>query len=141
MEKEEIVKLIDEKILSAINSLKEEIINEKEAVINIKQNSDAKTISLQEFIDEKNPKKTASEEMPVIAYFLKNIDKRRIGEINDSILKFAYGSTNRVRPKRIKQAFIDSPCFSNVSGKAGFYKLNDNGDYLVEVSLEKKNKK
>jgi hypothetical protein len=141
MEKEEILKIIDEKILVAVKQLKEEMEKkENDCHSNNLGKFSTEITSLQNFINKKSPKKTASEEMPVIAYYLGKIDKRKRTEIDEEIIKTAYSFTDRVRPKRIKQAFVDSLYFDSVTGKKGFYRLNDDGDYFVEVKLEEKKK-
>ena len=96
---------------------------------------------MQQFIDEKEPRKVASEEMPVIAYYLRDINKRKIPEVDEKTMKVAYKKIDRSRPKRIKQAFIDSPYFEKIPKKRGFYRLNDDGDYFVEIFLEERKKR
>lgn len=132
MNKEEILKLIDQRVEKAIQKLKKELGMKGEREIKFK--------SLQQFIDEKEPRKVASEEMPVIAYYLREIDKRKLPDVDEKIMKMAYKKINRPRVKIIRQAFIDSRYFEKVSEKEGFYKLNDDGDYFVEVILEKRKK-
>lgn len=132
MNKEEILKLIDQRVEKAIQKLKKEL--------GIKGEREIKFKSLQQFIDEKEPRKVASEEMPVIAYYLREIDKRKLPDVDEKIMKNAYKKINRSRVKRITQAFRDSRYFENVQEKKGFYRLNDDGDYFVEVILEKRKK-
>jgi hypothetical protein len=143
MNKEEILKLINQQIKIALQEFKQDLELEtknKETVIGRKRER-ADFISLQEFINKKNPRKVSSEEMPVIAYYLREIDKRKLDEIDEEIVKASYKKTDRVRPKRIKQAFIDNSFFDKVPQKLGFYKLNCDGEYFVEVTLkERKNK-
>ena len=133
MEKEEILTLIDQRIERAIKKLKKELGGEGDKKIEVK--------SLQQFIDEKEPRKVASEEMPVIAYYLRGIDKRKLPEVDEKIMKVAYKKIDRSRIKRIRQAFIDSSYFEKVPKKKGFYRLNDDGDYFVEVFLEERKKR
>lgn len=130
MEKEEILNLIDQRIEIAIKKLKKELDIEGDKKIEVK--------SLQQFIDEKEPRKVASEEMPVIAYYLREIDKRKLPDVDEKIMKMAYKEINRFPVKRITQAFKDSRYFEKVPGKKGFYKLNDDGDYFIEVILERR---
>jgi len=142
MDKEEILKLINQQIKIALQEFKQELGQEtktKEATIGRKLER-AAFISLQQFINEKNPRKVSSEEMPVMAYYLREIDKRKLDKIDEGIVKASYKKMDRVRPKRIKQAFVDSPFFDKVSGKLGLYKLNYDGDYFVEVTLEERKK-
>lgn len=143
MNKKEILKLINGQIRIALQEFKREL--EREMKIEktpvSKEQETMNLISLQQFINEKKPRKVASEEMPVIAYYLREIDKRKLDAIDEEIVKASYKKIDRVRPKRIKQAFIDNPFFDKVSHKLGFYKLNYDGEYFVEVTLqERKNK-
>lgn len=133
MNKKEILNLIDQRIERAIKKLKKELGGEGDKKIEVE--------SLQQFINEKEPREVASEEMPVIAYYLRDIDKRKLSEVDEKIMKVAYKKINRSRPKRIEQAFIDSPYFGKVPKKKGFYRLNDDGDYFVEVFLEERKKR
>ena len=142
MNKEKILKLINEQIKIALQEFKRELkqeieikkmpIDEKQEMVNF--------VSLQEFINEKNPRKVASEEMPVIAYYLREIDERKLNEINEDIIKASYKKIDRIRPKRINQAFIDNPFFDKISHKKGFYELNYDGEYFVEVTLKERKK-
>lgn len=144
MDKEEILKLIKQQIKIALKEFKQELEQgmrvEKPPISKEQETMDF--ISLQQFINEKRPRKVASEEMPVMAYYLREIDKRKLNEMNEEAVKASYKKTDRVRPKKIKQAFIDNSFFDKVSNKSGFYKLNDDGEYFVEVTLkERKNKR
>lgn len=132
MRKKEILKLINQQIELVLERLRQEIKKEK------KLEKHDSIISLQTFIDEKKPRKVASEEMPVLAYYLREIDRRKLTEVDERIMKLAYQKTDRLRPKRIKQAFVDNPYFDNVSKKPGFYKLNEEGDYFVEIMLKER---
>ena len=142
MDKKEILKLINQQIKTALDEFKQELkqkVQVKRMLVG-KENEKIKSISLQQFVEEKRPKKVASEEMPVLAYYLREIDKRKLGEVDEEIMKKAYEETDRSRPKRIKQAFIDSSYFDKATKEPGFYKMNDNGDYFIEVVLEKRKK-
>jgi len=142
MEKEEILKIINQQIKIALQEFKQELRQEEgnKKLSDDKERKIADFIGLQQFINEKNPRKVSSEEMPVMAYYLREIDKRKLDKIDEGIMRASYKKTDRIRPKRIKQAFADSPFFDNVSGGLGFYKLNYDGEYLVEVTLEERKK-
>jgi len=137
MKKEEILRLINQQVKIALESFRQELKKEKK-LEKASDNKHGSILSLQSFIDEKNPRKVSSEEMPVLAYYLREIDGRKLTEVDEGIMKLAYQKTNRLRPKRIKQAFVDNPYFDNVSKKPGFYKLNEDGDYFVEIMLEER---
>ena len=139
MKKKEILELINQQIEIAIDKLKQEL--EVKEVLGGESEKKAKFKSLQHFIDEKKPRKVTSEEMPVLAYYLREIDKRRLRKVDEKIMKVTYKRTSRSRPKRIRQALIDSPYFDKAPKKKGFYGLNDDGDYFVEVLLEERKKK
>ena len=142
MNKEEILKLINEKIKIALREFKQELEQEIkiEKIPFRKKQEMMSLVSLQQFTNEKEPRKVASEEMPVIAYYLREIDKRKLDEIDEETVKASYKKIDRVRPKRIKQAFIDNPFFDKVPHKLGFYKLNYDGEYFVEVILNERKK-
>ncbi|KPJ54788.1 hypothetical protein AMJ47_03525 [Parcubacteria bacterium DG_72] len=137
MKKEEILKLINQQIELTLEKFRQEIKKERKTE-KPSESKDDDTISLQTFIDEKNPRKVSSEEMPVLAYYLREIDRRKLTEVDEKIMKLAYQKTDRSRPKRIKQAFIDNPYFDKISKKPGFYKLNEDGDYFVEIMLKER---
>jgi len=141
MNKEEILKLINEQIKVALREFKQELEQEKKATTPAgKEQETMSLVSLQQFINEKKPRKVASEEMPVIAYYLREIDRRKLAEIDEKIVTASYKKIDRVRPKRIKQAFIDNPFFDKVPKNLGLYTLNYDGDYFVEVTLEERKK-
>lgn len=142
MNKKEISKLINEQVKIAFRKFKQELKQEMkiEKMPVSKKQEMMDFISLQEFINRKKLRKVASEEMPVIAYYLREIDKRKLDEIDEEIIKAFYKKIDRVRPKRIKQAFIDNSFFDKVPHKLGFYKLNDAGEYFVEVTLNERKK-
>lgn len=143
MNKEEILELINQQIKIALKKFKHELEQDTKIkkVPTGEEDKIIKSVGLQQFINEKNPRKVAVKEMPVIAYFFREIDKRKLDEVNEEIMRVAYKKITRTRPKRIKQAFADSPYFDKVPKKKGFYKLNDDGEYFVEIVLEKNKKK
>jgi len=142
MQKEEILKLINEQIKIAFQKFRQESEQEtKTDKMSVGGKQEASNfMSLQQFINEKGSRKVSSEEMPVIAYYLKEIDKRKLNEIDEEIIKSSYKNIDRVRPKRIRQAFIDNSFFDKVPKKLGIYKLNYDGEYFVEVTPEERKK-
>src|SRR3989339_281682 len=93
--------------------------------------------SLIDFVNSKKPKSTATELMPVLVYYAKHY--KNLDKFNKSDVKNLYKTSGNIKkqPKNIYQAMVDisrnSGYFENVPKAKGYFRINEAGEYFVEV--------
>lgn len=105
---------------------------------NNKSKTNQEEISLIDFVNQKNPKSTATELMPVLVYYAEHFEG--VKQINESDVKNLYRRYDiSKRPKNIYQAILDinrnKGYFESVPKAKGYFRLTEAGEHFVEVKL------
>lgn len=104
----------------------------------VKIKSDKSNISIINFVNQKKPKLTSTELMPVLVYYAKHFE--RAEQFNEKDMKNLYRRYDiSKRPKNIYQAILDvnrfKGYFESVPKAKGFFRLTEAGEHFVEVKL------
>lgn len=100
--------------------------------------ADNNSISIIDFVNQKTPKATSVELMPVLVYYAKHFEK--LEQFNEKDIKNLYRRYDiSKRPKKIYQAITDinrnKGYFESVPKAKGFFRLTEAGEHFVEVKL------
>lgn len=101
---------------------------------------DKEEVSLIDFVNQKGPKSTATELMPVLVYYVKHFEGvEKFNQIDIKNLYRRYDISKR--PKRVYQAILDinrnKGYFESVPKDKGYFRLTEFGEHFVEVKLTK----
>lgn len=97
--------------------------------------------SLIDFVNQKGPKSTATELMPVLVYYAEHLEETK--QFNEDDIKNLYRRYDiSKRPKNVYQAILDinrnKGYFESVPRAKGYFRLTEAGEHFVEVKLTNK---
>jgi len=94
--------------------------------------------ALRDFVEEKQPKDSATELMPVLVYYAKHHEGLKQFNKNDVRNLYRRYDIHK-QPQSVYQAILDTSrnkgYFESVPKAKGFFKLTESGEYFVEAEL------